>query len=108
MAAVILVVIPLFAITTIDQRIRTHILAENVVQLLIAIGFTALSIIAFLPTNRESAGPIEKYFRIGLAIQSFASLMDIIYGDSGIIYQTIITYVVSGKRSKSLFVRSAS
>ncbi len=102
MSVAILVVVPLFSIVTIDQRIRTHVLVENVLQFLIAIGFTALSIIAFLPTIRESTGPIEKYFRIGLTIQNFASIVDIIYGDSGIIYQTIITYVVSGKRSNLL------
>lgn len=103
MAAVILGVVSLFTIMTIDQRIRTHILVESVVQFLIAIGFTALSITAFLPVNRESAGPIEKHFRIGLAIQSLASIIDIIYADSGIIYQTIITYVVSGRGSNIRF-----
>lgn len=103
MAATVFSVVSLFTIMTIDQRIRNHILVESVVQVLLAIGFTALSITSFLPVNRDSAGPIEKNFRIGLAIQTLASLIDTTYKDNGIIYQTITTYVVSGKRSNLRF-----
>ena len=98
MAAIILVVVPLFVVMTIDQRIRTHIFVESVVQVLLSIGVTALGTTAFLPMNRrESAGPIEKYFRISLVIQSVGYILDTMFIDSGIIYQTTITYVVSGK-----------
>jgi len=106
MAAVVLGVLPFFTIMTIDQRIRTHALADDATQFLIAIGLTTLGVTAFLPMNRESTGHIEKYFRIGLAIQSFTEIIDINYSGNSVIYQIFAAYVVSVYKLNPLDLQS--